>query len=162
MMRQPTAFNWMKMVAATALVAGLAVGAPALGQEETLRLPGLTGGALSERELDSGQSVLVFFAGWSPRCRDVVERTNAIENAWGRRSRVALINFQESRAAVQTFVGRGAAPRAPVYLDADGAFSKKHSVTHLPYVLIFRDGEVKGRGRLDDRADAMIRQALRE
>lgn len=161
MRRQANLWLRMRRAAVPLLVGGLVAGGVSMawGQREPLRLPGLSGGALSEADLSRGDHVLVFFAGWSPRCRDVVERANALQGAVGG-ARYALIDFQEPAAKVREFL-RGKSPRATVYLDEEGAFSKKHSVTQLPYVLVFRDGEVRARGRLDDRATGLVRNALR-
>lgn len=161
-MRHAPVCLWMRRAAVSALIGGMAAAGvvPVRGQQPPLRLPGLAGGALSEADLARGNNVLVFFAGWSPRCRDVVDRANALSADLGRSARVALIDFQESPADVRSFL-RDKSPKTPVYLDEEGAFSKKHSVTVLPYVLVFRDGEVRARGSLDDRAGSLVRDALR-
>lgn len=153
---------WIRRSVIPVLVGGLMAGGATAtwSQRESLRLAGLSGGALSEADLSRGNHVLIFFAGWSPRCRDVVERANALQGEIGGGARFALIDFQESAADVRQFLS-GKSPRAPVYLDQEGAFSKKYSVTQLPYVLVFRDGEVKARGRLDDGAAGLVRNALR-
>jgi thiol-disulfide isomerase/thioredoxin len=161
-MCQPSSRAWIRAVGVFALIAGLAGGSPAPtgAQQQALRLPGLSGGELTEADLGRGSSVLVLYAGWSPRCRDVVDRANALHQEWGNSARVAMINFQESPEEVRAFL-RDKSPRSPVYLDRDGAFAKKHSVTQLPFVLVFRDGEVKARGRLDDGAGGLVGNALR-
>ncbi len=134
---------------------GLALPAPA----QDLRLPGLQGGQLTEGELARGATVIVVWASWSPRGKDVVERVNAIERGWGDRARVVTVNFQEDRPTVQEFLA-GRNLGVPVYLDADGAFSKKHAVTNLPGLLVIRDGNVTYRGRLPDDPASVLDEAL--
>jgi thiol-disulfide isomerase/thioredoxin len=147
---------WAALAALALLVAALAV--PALAQRGR-SLPGLNGGQLSESDLARGATVLVVWASWSPRCRDVVERTNRIASGWGGRARVATVNFQEEPEAVQSFLA-GKRLAVPVYLDRDGEFSKAHAVTALPGLLVFRDGEVVFAGRLPSDPDALLHQKL--
>ena len=149
-----------RLCALSLTVLVLVGGCAAPGAAAELRLAGLAGGALAESDLASGDHVLLFFAGWSPRCRDIVERSDAVHGAWNSKARVALVDFQEKPAEVRKFFG-GRSPKAPIYLDGDGAFAKKYSVTQLPFVLVFRGGEGVARGRLDDRTDGLIRDALR-
>ena len=126
---------------------------------QDLRLPGLTGGSLSEAELNRGTTVIVVWASWSPRGRDVVPRVNALSRTWGNRARVITVNFQEDRETVEGFLaGKGLA--VPVYLDADGAFSKKNAVTNLPGLLVIKDGETAFRGKLPDDPDSVLREIL--
>ena len=140
------------------LLALVMAGAPATAQEEW-RLPGLAGGALTSREVASGTTIVVLWAGWSPRCQDVVERTNRLVGKWGGSARVALVDFQEEAAEVQSFLA-GKDPQAPVYLDADGAFAKRYALANLPGLLLLRDGAVLYSGRLPDDADRLIEDAL--
>lgn len=134
-------------------------GALPTAAQPQLRLPGLSGGALDEASLAQGATIVVVWAGWSPRCRDIVSRVNRIAQRWGDEARVVTVNFQEDAAAVREFL-RGQDLQAPVFLDGDGAFSKKHSVTTLPSLLIFKDGRNGYRGRLPDDADAVISPIL--
>ncbi len=136
---------------------GLALALPAPAQD--VRLPGLQGGQLTEGDLAQGATVIVIWASWSPRGKDVVERVNAIERRWGNRARVVTVNFQEDRATVQEFLS-GSNLAVPVYLDADGAFSKKHAVTTLPGLLVIRDGSVAYRGRLPDDPASILDESL--
>lgn len=138
------------------LIAAVAV-APASAQE--VRLQGLGGGQLTDADLARGSTVIVVWASWSPRGKDVVSRVDAIENRWGNRARVVMVNFQEDRATVQEFLS-GKDPAVPVYLDTDGAFSKKHAVTTLPGLLVVRDGDVAFRGRLPDDPAGILSEAL--
>jgi thiol-disulfide isomerase/thioredoxin len=121
--------------------------AAAVAATGDVRLPGLSGGQLTSADLARGSVVLVVWAGWSPRCRDIVERVNAIQAGWGGRARVVTVNFQEEPAAIEQFLA-GKKLAVPVYLDRDGAFSKSHSVTALPGLIVFRDGQVRHAGKL--------------
>ncbi len=143
-------------LAAALLLAAFAL--PVFGQQGW-RLPGLDGGALTERDVASGATVLVVWAGWSPRCRDVVARTNRIASEFGGRARVATVNFQETPEEARAFLADKNL-RVPVYMDRDGSFAKRHRVTTLPGLLVYRDGEVRYAGKLPDDPDATIRDAL--
>jgi thiol-disulfide isomerase/thioredoxin len=112
-----------------------------------VRLPGLSGGQLSSADLARGPVVIVVWAGWSPRCRDIVQRVNAIQADWGGRARIVTVNFQEEPAAIEQFLA-GKKLSVPVYLDRDGEFSKSHSVTALPGLIVFRDGQARHAGKL--------------
>ncbi len=148
--------RWRWLLALLLLVASGA----ALWAQEGSRLVGLGGEVLTQSDLDRGSTVLIVWASWSPRCRDIVERVNPLAERWGGKARVATVNFQEDRAAVETFL-RGKALRAPVYLDADGAFSKRNAVTTLPGLLVYVDGRVAYSGRLPEDPDRVLSQALR-
>lgn len=139
------------------LLAGSAGWAPA--QEAKLRLPALQGDELAEGDLARGVTVVVVWASWSPRCRDIVERVNPIAQRWGDRARVITVNFQEDRETAGRFL-EGKDLEIPVYLDTDGAFSKKYAVTTLPGLLIFKDGETAYRGRLPDDPDRLLSEIL--
>jgi thiol-disulfide isomerase/thioredoxin len=131
-----------------------------LRAQETWELPGLEGGALSSGDVASGATVIVVWAGWSPRCRDVVERGNQLVERWGGRARVALVDFQEEPADVAAFVA-GKGSRAPVYLDGDGSFAKQHRVTTLPGLVVYRDGAVAYQGKLPPAPDDLLGELLR-
>lgn len=137
---------------------GLALALPAPAQD--VRLPGLQGGQLTGGDLAQGSTIVVVWASWSPRGKDVVERVNAIERRWGSRARVVTVNFQEDRPTVQGFLS-GQSLAVPVYLDADGAFSKKYAVTSLPALLVIRSGEVAFNGRLPPDPSSILDEALR-
>lgn len=130
--------------------------------EETWRLSGLDGGSLSEADLARGTTIMVVWASWSPRCRerDIVERTNRLVERWGERARFALVDFQEEPAEVSAFLA-GKKARAPVFLDADGSFSKRHQVTTLPGLVVYRDGSVAYKGALPDDPDELLGELLR-
>lgn len=130
---------------------------PAAAQD--FRLPGLGGGSFSEADLSRGATIIVVWASWSPRSRDIVPRVNAIAERWGGRARVVTVVFQEEGDAVQRFLA-GQDLRPPIYLDRDGEFSKKYSVATLPGLLIVRDGVVLDRGKLPDDPDPLIARHL--
>jgi thiol-disulfide isomerase/thioredoxin len=150
-----------RILSASLLLAlcGLLGGGASLGAQEAWSLPGLEGGALRSSDVASGATVMILFAGWSPHCRDIVARTNAIQQRWGGRARVVLVDFQEEPGEVSGFLaGKGA--RAPVYLDADGTFAKQHRVTTLPGLVVYRDGEVVFQGKLPDDPQAELARVL--
>lgn len=124
---------------------------PAFAQP-AVSLPGLRGGSLTSADLASGTHVLVVWASWSPRCRDIAPRVNELVSKIGGRARLAAVNFQEKPDAVEAFLA-GKGLEAPVYLDRSGDFSKAHAVTTLPGLIVYRGGEVLYQGRLD--ADAL-------
>lgn len=132
----------------------MAVPAEAQG---TLR--GLGGETLSEASLSRGTTIIVVWASWSPRGKDITDRVNRIAGRWGSDARVVTVNFQEDRATVEDFL-RGKNLRAPVFLDLDGSFSKKNAVTNLPGLLIIKDGSTSFRGKLPDDPDAVISEIL--
>ncbi len=145
-------------VIATLIFGVLAVG-PAFGQGRGYTLEGLSGGQLQQGDLDQGAVIVVVWASWSPRGRDIVPRVDAIASRWGGQARVIMVNFQEDAATVEGFL-RGQRPKAPIYLDRDGAFSKKYSVTHLPGLLILKDGVTAFSGKLPSDPDSLIAQSL--
>lgn len=130
-----------------------ATGTPAYAQ--SLRLHGLKGEQLTEADLSHGTTIVITWASWSPRSRDIVEKVNPIAQKWSGRARVLTVNFQEDAAAVQSFLA-GKSLTLPVFLDSEGAFSKKFAVATLPGLLIFKDGQVVFRGKLPDDPDRVI------
>jgi len=150
-------FRHLRHALAAALLAALAA-APLAAQG--VRLQGLNGGELGEADLAHGSTVAVIWASWSPRSRDIVERVNPLAARWASQARVVTVNFQADRPAVERFLaGKGLA--APVFLDADGAFSKKYAVATLPGLLVVKDGQVTYRGKLPDDPDRVIGEALK-
>jgi thiol-disulfide isomerase/thioredoxin len=147
------------LAAALAVAAILAAFAEARAAQG-FRLQGLGGGQLTDGDLAGGTHVLVVWASWSPRCRDIVERVNEIQARYGDRARVATIDFQEDPAEVERFL-RGKGLRVPVYLDRDGEFSKSMAVTWLPGLLVVRDGNVRYQGRLPGDPGSTLDEALR-
>ncbi len=144
-----------RLVLATLLLLCTSV-LPLAGQAE-IRLPGLSGGELTEGELGRGSHVIVFWTTWSPRGRDIVTRANALVEAWG--PRVKTVNFQEDAADVRSFLA-GQSLRAPVFLDTSGALAKKYHVNSAPWLLVLKDGRTAFSERLPADADAVIRQIL--
>jgi len=150
------------VVAATlmaVLVVSSLVAAPASGQGRGFTLEGLAGGQIQQRDLAQGAVIVVVWASWSPRGRDIVPRVDRIVDRWGGQARVIMVNFQEDTAAVESFLG-GKRPKAPIYLDRNGAFSKNYSVTHLPGLLIFKDGVTAFSGKLPSDPNSLIAQTL--
>ena len=141
------------------LVLTLTAALPAAAQRGADRLPGLDGGALTQSDLTGRNSIVVFWAGWSPKCRTIVERINALHGRWGDSTRVVSVNFQEDEADIRAFLD-GKTLRAPVYLDSRGAFSRTHAVTDLPGLVIYRDGEIAYQGRLPQDVDKLIQRVL--
>jgi thiol-disulfide isomerase/thioredoxin len=140
------------------LLAGLALPAPAAAQDFALQ--GLRGGRLVEADLVRGTTIFVVWASWSPRSRDIIARINPIAQRWGGQARVVAVSFQENRQTVDGFLA-GKNLAADVFLDEDGAFSKKYSVATLPGLLIVQNGEIKYQGKLPDDPDRVISEFLR-
>jgi len=148
----------MAFLMAVLIVSSL-VAPPVAGQGRGFTLEGLSGGRVQQQDLDQGAVIVVVWASWSPRGRDIVPRVDSIVDRWGGQARVIMVNFQEDTAAVQSFL-QGKRPKAPIYLDRDGGFSKKYSVTHLPGLLIFKDGVTAFSGKLPPDPDSLIGQTL--
>lgn len=150
-----------------ALALFLTLGAVLLGAPAELRaaegeldLPGLDGGRLTAKELAAGDTIIVVWASWSPRSRDIGARVAAIAARWGKRARVVTVNFQESAEKARSFA-REQQLDVPVYLDREAAFAKRYAVTSLPFLLVVRSGETPFAGKLPADPDAVIGQALR-
>jgi len=125
-----------------------------------LHLRGLKGEQLADADLSRGATIIVVWASWSPRSRDIVDRVNPLAERWGGQARVLTVNFQEDAPAVQDFLaGKNLAP--PVFLDSDGAFSKRYAIATLPGLLVLKDGKAVYRGKLPDDPDRVITEALR-
>lgn len=139
---------WLLLLVATAAVL------PAQGE---LRLSGLSGGELTDAELERGSHIVVFWTTWSPRGRDIVERVNGLVDGFG--NRVVTVNFQEDAADVRSFLA-GKNLRASVYLDTSGALSKKYHVNSAPWLVLLEDGRVVYSENLPADADAVIRRTL--
>jgi thiol-disulfide isomerase/thioredoxin len=158
---KPLALGARALAAAPLLLLTALMTAPSPISAQHWRLPGLDGGALTSEEVAQGTTVVVLWAAWSPRCQDIVPRSNRLVGKWGGRARVALVDFQEEPGEVSAFLaGKGA--QAPVYLDADGAFAKQYGLANLPGLLVLRDGAVVYSGRYPDDADTIIEDALRD
>lgn len=145
------------VAAGLALLAGIIGWAPVSAQGPVLQ--GLGGERLSEADLAQGATIFIVWASWSPHSRDVVPRINQVAQRWGGKARVVTVNFQEDRGAVESFLA-GKSMGATVFLDADGAFSKKYAVATLPGLLIIKDGRVAYRGKLPEDPDRVIVEIL--
>ena len=151
---------WPALACALALlVVSSLCGAPAEAQPGG-SLPGLAGGQLSAADLAQGTHIIVVWASWSPRCRDLSPRVNDLVQKLSGLGRVVTVNFQEEAAVIEDFV-RQHSLNAPVFLDRDGEFSKSHAVTTLPGLVVLRQGEVLFQGRLAVEAETQIRDLLR-
>ncbi len=140
-------------------VTGLVVAsAPAAAQPFNLQCLG--GERLSEGDLARGTTIVVVWASWSPRSRDIAERVSSLAGRWGGRARVLTVNYQEDPQAIQGFLA-GRSLGSPVCLDADGVFSKRYNVATLPGLLVVKDGQVAYRGKLPDDPDRVIADLLR-
>lgn len=144
--------------AALVLALSLAVSVPSASAQD-IRLQGLRGESLSDADLARGTTIVVVWASWSPRSRGIVARVNPLASRWGGRARVITVNFQEDRGAVEGFLA-GQDFGAAVFLDPDGAFSKKYAMATLPGLLIIKDGQVVYRGKLPDDPDRVIGEFL--
>jgi len=155
MMRARSTWTVAAALAATLLL--LASVMPAAAQGGALR--GLGGERLSDSDLARGTTIIVVWASWSPRGRNIDRRVNALVDRWGGNARVVTVNFQEDRATVEEFL-RGKSMRAPVFLDTDGSFSKKNAVTNLPGLLVIKDGNTAFRGKLPDDPNSVIAEIV--
>jgi len=140
-----------------ALVLALLSGSAVRAQDVPLQ--GLRGERLAGGDLGQGTVIVVFWTSWSPHSRDIVTRVNPLARRWGSRARVVTVNFQEDRQTVESFLS-GKGLDSPVFLDTDGAFSRKYAVATLPGLLILREGQVVYKGRLPDDADRVIADFL--
>jgi len=131
---------------------------PSLAEEHVL-LPGLEGGEISGRDLETGPVIVVVWASWSPRCRDIVPRMNALESAFSAKARVLAVVFQEEADAVRRFLG-GQGLRVPVYVDRTGSFSKVQGVSTVPWLLVLVDGRAAFSGKLPTDPDVVVERAL--
>lgn len=132
---------------------------------ERFSLPGMAGGTLSESVLDRGDTLLVVWASWSPRCHDVAERLRELRNRWQHQARLASVVFQEEPETIRRFLALGEGLAAdhglpPIYFDTTGSFAKQQDVATLPTLLVIRDGEVLFRGKLPPDADTVIARTL--
>ena len=147
-----------RITAAICLVAMLATVSPAAAQ---WMLPRLGGGVpLGPAAIDTGLVIVVVWTTWSPRGRNIVQRLNRIESEWGDRARVVSVVFQESPAAIERFL-EGKKLAVPVFLDSGNAeFSKRHNVTQVPRLLVFKDGVTAVNVNLTEDPNPLISGAL--
>jgi thiol-disulfide isomerase/thioredoxin len=123
-------------------------------------LAGLHGERLAPADLASGNSVVVVWASWSPRSRDIVERVNPLALRWQAKARVFTVDFQEDPKTVADFLA-GKPLTVPVYFDADGTFAKRYQIATLPGLLVVKDGTVAYRGQLPDDPDRVLEKIFR-
>jgi thiol-disulfide isomerase/thioredoxin len=150
----------LKAVTVLVIAVTACVGLPELAQSQPVSLSCMGGERLSDADLARGTTIVVVWASWSPRSRGIIERVQPLASRWGGRARVLTVNFQENAQAVQGFLA-GRSFGAPICLDPDGAFSKKHNIATLPGLLVVKDGQVAYRGKLPDDADQVIADLLR-
>lgn len=131
----------------------------ALAQEPQITLDGLDGGKLHEAELLKRTSLVVVWASWSPHCREIPEQVAALKREWGGKAQVVTVDFEEGARTVRAFLANRPM-HAPVFLDRDGAFSKKYGVTSLPGLVVFKDGRAVYRGRYPDDPRAVLAPLL--
>lgn len=148
-----------RTIAAIVCCAVLAALAFPLAAQKNIRLQGLGGEQLADADLVRGTTIVVLWASWSPRSRDIAARVNPLASRWGGRARVVTVNFQEDRAAVEKFLA-GKDFGTTVFLDPDGSFSKKYGLATLPGLLIIKDGQVVYRGKLPEDPDRVIGEFL--
>jgi thiol-disulfide isomerase/thioredoxin len=148
------AFRRPGLVASSSLLLLMLASAGSLSAQED-SLSCLGGTRLSAADLAHGTTIVVVWASWSPRSRDIVERVNALAGRWGGQAHVVTVNFQEERPAVERFLA-GKHLGVPVCLDPDGAFSRKYNVATLPGLLVVKDGQVAFHGKLADDADQTL------
>lgn len=130
---------------------------PAAAQE--IHLVGLASERLGDAELAQGTVIVVVWATWSPRSRDIVERVKPLAGRWGPRARVVTVDFEEERPAIEAFLA-GRPLGAPVFLDNDGVFSKKYAIATLPGLLVLKEGKTIYHGKLPDDPDRLIADLL--
>lgn len=150
---------WIALILALVVYAPLGVAQDDVPPRDRLTLLALDGEPLSPADLGQGNALLVVWASWSPRCRDVGARIARLAVTWSDQARVASVVFQEEAETAREALG-DRSTAAPVYLDLTGDFSKQHAVTTLPMLLIFRDGELAFRGKLAANPDAVIERIL--
>lgn len=139
------------LVLAFALLAGWA----RVSSAQEIVLSCLGGERLAEGDMSHGLNIVVVWASWSPRSRDIVQRVNPIASRWKGSARVSTVNFQEEAKTVESFLaGKGFG--APICLDPDGVFSHKYNVANLPGLLVVKDGSVLYHGKLPDDPDRVI------
>jgi thiol-disulfide isomerase/thioredoxin len=149
------------ILAVLALLAGAVAPANAQNAQNAqgVLLRGLGGEQLVEADLAQGATIFIVWASWSPHSRGIVDRVNPLVQRWSGKARVVTVNFQEDRQAVEGFLA-GKSFGTTVFLDTDGAFSKKYAVATLPGLLIIKDGRVVYRGKLPEDPDRVIVEVL--
>jgi thiol-disulfide isomerase/thioredoxin len=137
----------------------LLAGSARFSGAQEVSLSCLGGEHLSESDMSRGVNIVVVWASWSPRSRDIVQRVNPIASRWKGSARVATVNFQEERKVVEGFLA-GKSLGAPVCLDPDGLFSHRYNVANLPGLLVVKDGKILFQGKLPDDPERVIAELL--
>lgn|ERR1700720_3547773 len=145
------------LLAAALFAAPPGGGRPASAQE--IHLVSLASDRLGDAELAQGTVIVVVWATWSPRSRDIVDRVKPLAGRWGPRARVVTVDFEEERPAIEAFLA-GRSLGAPVFLDSDGVFSKKYAIATLPGLLVLKEGKTIYHGKLPDDPDRLITDLL--
>ena len=157
----PPAFSLPLLGACALLLACLLLVPSGIAAAESFQLGGLRGGErLTDAELGHGVTLVVVWASWSPRSRDIVARINPLAERFGSRAKLISVNFQEDRSVVEKFLA-GKSLSVPVFLDSEGLFSKAYSVATLPGLLIVKEGRVVYNGKLPEDPDRVILEALK-
>jgi thiol-disulfide isomerase/thioredoxin len=124
-----------------------------------VNLGALGGESLTDADLARGTTIVVLWASWSPRSRNIVERVNALAAHWQAKARVVTVDFEEDRQAVTVFLA-GKGLTVPAYLDPDGLFAKRYAIATLPGLLVVKDGAVAYRGQLPDNPERVLAPLL--
>jgi hypothetical protein len=140
-------------------LAGFLAGGPAAFAQD-VHMVSTTGEQLADADLAKGTAIVVVWATWSPRSRDIVERVKPLVGRFSERGRFVTVDFEEERPAIEAFLA-GRSMAAPIFLDADGAFSKKYAIATLPGLLVLKEGKVVYHGKLPDDPDRLLSELLR-
>ena len=146
-------------VAWLAGIAGFVAGGTAAFAQD-VHMVSTTGEQLADADLAKGTAIVVVWATWSPRSRDIVERVKPLVGRFSGRGRFVTVDFEEERPAIEAFLA-GRSMAAPIFLDADGAFSKKYAIATLPGLLVLKEGKVVYHGKLPDDPDRLLSDLLR-
>jgi len=155
--RSPRPLSWVLAVAGALFIGQLGGSRSASAQE--IHLAGLASEQLGDAELGQGTVIVVVWATWSPRSRDIVERVKPLAVHWGPRAKVVTVDFEEQRPAIEAFLA-GKSLGAPIFLDSDGVFSKKYAIATLPGLLVLKEGKTVYHGKLPDDPDRLITDLL--
>ncbi len=149
----------MKITFRAVLTLVLLAGLARVSGAQEINLSCLGGEHLSEGDLSRGVNIVVVWATWSPRSRDIVQRVSSLASRWKGSARVTTVNFEEERQAVEGFLA-GKSFGVPICLDSDGLFSHKYNVANLPGLAVVKDGQVLYHGKLPDDSDRVIAELL--
>jgi thiol-disulfide isomerase/thioredoxin len=122
---------------------------------QEIHLTGLAGERLSDADLAQGTTIVVVWASWSPRSHDIVERMQPLAGRWRAQAKIMTVDFEEDRKVVEAFLA-GKTLGLPVFLDTEGAFSKKYAVATLPGLLVVKEGKTLYHGKLPEDPDRLL------